>query len=228
MAITGRITPPNSGLTEEAKAALLQQDPSLAEEPQEFPDISSEGIDAQTSLPLFTEDTGDFIDDSRLRTKPQPTPPPRDASKGIPALDDWMDFFSRIFLRVVCDWYISFAFRGIDEELLSNREIDRLQLTEEERKRIAVPLSELSYKSKLMRKHGRTIIASGGAFDALITMGTWASRVNRIASKYRPRTVKGNVYERSGPDAQAGEGDEAAGSNGGRVGRQWTVYNPGG
>lgn len=184
--------------------------------------IDSDEIGAQTSLPLFTE-TGDWIDDSRLRQHPLPTPPPRDPSKGIPALDEWMDFFSRIFLRVLCDWYISFAFRGVDENLLTDREIDRLQLTDEERQRIAVPLSELSYKSKVMRKHGRTIIASGGAFDALITVGTWASRVNRIARKYKPRTMQGRVYERSGPDAQ--EADNS-GANGGRVGGGWTIINP--
>jgi hypothetical protein len=220
------IRPPNSGLTEEAKAALNLDNPEVTEEYPFDPGIDSEAVEAQTSLPLF-DDTGDFIDEPRLKQRTLPTPPPRDASKGIPILDEWMDFFSRIFLRVLCDWYISFAFRGIDEDLLTDREVDRLQLTDEERKRIAVPLSELSYKSKLMRKHGRTIIASGGAFDALITLGTWASRVNRIASRYKTRTVQGRVYERSGPGTQPGA-DEAAGANGGRVAGEWTIVNPGG
>jgi hypothetical protein len=219
LAITNPIRPRNAGLTEEAKAALNldpdQPDPDIG--------IDLDGVEAETALPLFDE-TGDFIEEPhRLHSKPLPTPPPRDATKGIPALDEWMDFFSRILLRVVCDWYISFAFRGINEDLLTDREIDRLQLTEEERKRIAVPLSELSYKSKIMRRHGRTIIASGGAFDALITLGTWASRVNRIASRYKPRTMQGRVMnERSGPD------ESAAGANGGRVGNEWTIINPGG
>jgi hypothetical protein len=216
------------GLTEEAKAALNLDSPEVT---PEYPDPLDIGIDsadvgAQTSLPLFDE-TGDFIDDSRLKQRALPTPPPRDASKGIPALDEWMDFFSRIALRVLCDWYISFAFRGVNEDLLTDREIDRLQLTDEERQRIAVPLSELSYKSKLMRKHGRTIIASGGAFDALITLGTWASRVNRIANRYKTRTVQGRVYERTGQSTQPGA-DEAAGANGGRVAGEWTIVNPGG
>lgn len=216
MAKQSRIVPPTAGLTKEAQEAL-----NLGPEIQsDNIGIDSEAVEAESALPLFDE-TGDFIDDSRLRQAPLPTPPPRDASKGIPALDDWMDFFARIFLRVVCDWYISFAFRGIDENLLTDREVDRLQLSDDERKRIAVPLSELSYKSKLMRKHGRTIIASGGAFDALITLGTWASRVNRIAGRYKAKTVTGTVYERSGPDAPE------AGANGGRVG-DWTIYNPGG
>jgi hypothetical protein len=227
LALTGRIKPPNQGLTEEAKQALnLETDPEIFAEDYDDDIVDPSYVaSASTGLPLFDE-TGDFIDDeSRLKQKPLPTPPPRDASKGIPALDEWVDFFARIFLRVVCDWYISFAFRGIDEDALTDREIDRLQLSDEERKRIAVPLSELSYKSKLMRKHGRTIIASGGAFDALITLGTWASRVNRIASRHKPKVVKGQMYERTGPDAQAGD---AAGANGGKVGAEWTIYNPGG
>lgn len=189
------------------------------------PDIDSDAIEASTDLPLFDE-TGDYIDEPRLRQKPLPTPPPRDATKNIPTIDEWMDFFSRILLRVVCDWYISYAFRGIDEDLLTDREIDRLQLTDEERKRIAVPLAELSNKSKVMRKYGRTIVASGGAFDALLTLGTWAGRVNRVAAKYKKRTLTGSVYERAGQSTQ--EGEPAAGSNGGRVGSDWTIINPGG
>lgn len=187
-------------------------------------DSVPEDLVAETTLPLF-DDSGDFIDEPRLRTRKLPTPPPRDATKSIPSIDEWMDFFSRIFLRVVCDWYISYAFRGIDEDLLTDREVDRLQLTDEERKRIAVPLAELSNKSKVMRRYGRTIVASGGAFDALITLGTWAGRVNRIAGRYKARNIKGQVYERTGQDAQAGT---PAGANGGRVTGDWTIINPGG
>lgn len=222
--MTGRIRPPNQGLTEEAKAALNLDPEELDPEQIDLDGIDLGSVSASTAPPLF-DDTGDYIDEPRLRTKTLPTPPPRDATKGIPTIDEWMDFFSRILLRVVCDWYISFAFRGINEDLLTDREIDRLQLTDEERKRIAVPLAELSNKSKVMRRYGRTIVASGGAFDALITLGTWASRVNRIASRYKTRTVKGSVYERTGQDAQEGT---AAGANGGRVDGEWVIINPGG
>lgn len=223
MTIPGRIRPPNQGLTEEAKAAL-NLDPETLDPETDLDGIDLESVSAETAPPLF-DDTGDYIEEPRLRTRALPTPPPRDAAKGIPSIDEWMDFFSRILLRVVCDWYISFAFRGVNEDLLTDREIDRLQLTDEERKRIAVPLAELSNKSKVMRRYGRTIVASGGAFDALITLGTWASRVNRIASRYKTPTLKGKVYERSGSSPQEGD---AAGANGGRVGGEWTIINPGG
>lgn len=226
MAITQPIRPPNSGLTEEAKAALnleTEQEQDLAD----LDGIDSDLGEAETGPPLFAEDTGDFIEDSPLRQKAESAPPPRDASKNMPRLDEWQDFFSRILLRVLCDWYISFAFRGIDEDALTDREVDRLQLTKDERQRIAVPFAELSYKSRLMRRHGRTIIASGGAFDALVTLGAWTSRVNRIARRHKPRTVQGSVYERTGPGTPEGPG-ETAGANGGRVAGEWTIVNPGG
>lgn len=184
-------------------------------------------FDAPIGPPLFDE-SGDTVDDSRLRQAVQDAPPPREAKPGIPALDEWMDFFSRIVLRVACDWYIDWAFRGIDENLLNDREIERIQMTDGERQRIAVPFAELSHKSKLMRKHGRTIIASGGAFDAIVTIGTWTSRVNRIARKHK--SVQGKVIHsertrQSEPPAPDRSGYE--GANGGHVGG-WTIVNPGG
>lgn len=225
MAITGRIRPPQAGLTEEAKQALNLDSPEI--DLDDTDSVPVEDVLADTSLPQWSE-TGDFIDEPRLRTKPLPTPPPRDATKNIPSIDEWMDFFSRIFLRVVCDWYISFSFRGIDENVLTDREVDRLQLSDEERQRISVPLAELSNKSKVMRKYGRTIVASGGAFDALVTLGTWASRVNRIANRHRPKVAQGKVInrERFGPGTPEANG--ANGANGGRVEPDWTIYNPGG
>ena len=188
-------------------------------------------FDVPIGPPLFDEyETGDGVDDSKLRQKSEAPPPPREAKPGIPSLDEWMDFFSRIVLRVSCDWYLEWAFRGVDENTLTDREIDRIQLTLEERQRIAVPLAELSHKSKFMRRHGRTIVASGGAFDAIVALGTWTSRVNRIARKHKPHTVQGKVVpnERS----RQGEPSEAqpgfAGANGGRIVDGVTIINPGG
>lgn len=188
-------------------------------------------FDVPIGPPLFDEfETGDGIDDSRLRQKVEDTPPPRDAKPGIPVLDEWLDFFSRILLRVMCDWYIDFAFRGVDENSLNDREIDRIQMTEEERKRIAVPLAELSHKSKFMRKHGRTIIASGGAFDAIVALGAWTRRVQRIANRHKTRTVPGRVMpnERTGQGSPEAGGNGFAGANGGRINDGITIINPGG
>lgn len=187
-------------------------------------------FDAPIGPPLFDEhETGDTVDDSRLRQEAQEPPPPREAKAGIPSIDEWMDFFSRIVLRVLCDWYINWAFRGVDENSLTDREVDRLQMTQEERLRIASPFAELSHKSKLMRKHGRTIIASGGVFDAVIAIGVWTSRVNRIAARHKPKVTHGRIVtenERTGSGTP--EGSFASGANGGRIYDGTTIINPGG
>lgn len=236
MALVGRI-PGKQGLTPEAAEALaaMGNDPqdtdSDAQEgypngfaPDELPDF---GVPIGT--PLFDDtETGDGIPDSRLHQKAEEPPEPRDAKPGIPSLDEWMDFFSRIVLRVACDWYIDWAFRGVDENSLTNRDIDRLQMTDAERQRIAVPFAELSHKSKLMRKHGRTIIASGGVMDAIIAIGTWTSRVNRIARRHKP--VNGTVInsERTRQGEPQANGNAGQGANGGRFNPGVTIVNPGG
>jgi hypothetical protein len=152
--------------------------------------------------------------------------PPRDAKTGPPNLDEWTGFFSRVVLKVVTEYYISYAFRGIDEELLTEREVDRLAMSDDERKLIAVPFAEISNKSKFMRKHGRMIVASGDAFNALVVLGMWANRVNRIAAKYRPRQPKPQVRIHangsSGSSAQEPVGTE--GSQGGYIPSGFTIF----
>lgn len=125
-------------------------------------------------------------DDSKSRIKSE-RPPPRDrkASGGIPDIDDWMHFFGRVVIRVATDWYIDWAFRGIDENLLTDRDIDRIKLADDERDRIARPFAELAHKTKFTRKHGRTIIAASESIDAMLQMGMWFSRVSRVAARYR-------------------------------------------
>jgi hypothetical protein len=233
MALVGRI-PGKTGLTPEAAEALASQNlnPIVTDLDDESSNETDYPFDVPIGPPLFDEhETGDGVDDSRLRQTPESPPPAREAKPGIPSLDEWMDFFSRIVLRVACDWYIDWAFRGVDENLLTDREIQRIQLSAEERQRIAVPLAELSHKSKFMRRHGRTIVASGGAFDAIVALGTWTSRVNRIARKHKTQTVHGKVVPNE--RTRQGEPGEAqqpgySGANGGRVVDGITIINPGG
>jgi hypothetical protein len=147
-------------------------------------------------------------------------PTPRTAKTGPPSLDEWTRFFSRVVLRVGTEFYISVAFRGIDEDALSDRDVERLAMTDDERQLIAVPFAELSNKSKFMRKHGRMIVASGDAFNAVVVLGMWMSRVNRIAAKIRlrqPKVVGGNVNGSSRPGSPAPGGTPSPeGATGGR------------
>lgn len=150
---------------------------------------------------------------------------PRDAKTGPPNLDEWVGFFSRVVLRVSTEWYISWAFRGVDEDQLSDREVERLAMTDEERQTIAVPFAEISNKSKFMRKHGRMIVASGDAFNALVVLGAWASRVNRIAGKHKPKQpVKGVTLNGSSGQGTPNPGEQASGATGGHFPPGW--YGP--
>jgi hypothetical protein len=170
---------------------------------------------------------------SALHSDTGPAREPRDATTKPPTLDEWTNFFGRVVLRVTCDWYLSYAFRGIDEDSLSDREIERLAMTDDERKMISVPLAELSNKSKFMRKHGRAIVASGDSFNALIVMGAWMSRVNRIANKYRPKVTKGRMNG-GNPNGSSGQGTSQAtgnqyteGTGNGRIPNGYPIYRPG-
>lgn len=187
-------------------------------------------FDAEIGTPLFDDrEDGDSIGDTRLKQDASEPPPARGVKPGVPSIDEWMDFFSRIVLRVACDWYIEWSFRGVDETSLNDREIDRIQMTDEERKRIAVPFAELSHKSKFMRRHGRTIVASGGVFDAIVAIGTWTSRVNRIARRHKPTIVTGRVAnDGRGQGTPPEDGARYSGANGGRIVDGITVVNPGG
>lgn len=159
----------------------------------------------------------------------------RDASNKPPSLDEWQNFFGKVVLKVACDWYLSFAFRGIDEDMLSEREIERLAMTDDERRLISTPIAELSNKSKFMRKHGRTIVATGDSFQALIVIGAWMSRVNRIAAKYKPRNPRVRVNMNgashngsSGQSTPEADGTAyASGAQNGRVPGGYPIYRPG-
>jgi hypothetical protein len=230
---TGRI-PGKRGLTPEAAKALREQagrtDPIVtASDAEEDDNLNPFDVPIEPPQDFGTDfETGSDIDEPRLRVKAEPPPPAREAKASIPSIDEWEDFWSRIVLRVACDWYIEWAFRGVDENSLTDREIDRVQMTDEERKRIGTPFAEFSHKSKFMRKHGRTIVASGGMFDAIVAIGTWTNRVNRIARKHKPLQGKVVINERTGQSEPSAAPGGFTGANGGRVPGDWTVVNPGG
>lgn len=166
---------------------------------------------------------------SRLTTGREDPPDKSDKPKaGPPKLDDWQDFFSRIIIRSATDWYVNFAFRGIDEDELSDREVNRISLSKEERDRIARPFSELANKSAFTRKHGRTIIAFTDSWDSLVALGTWYSRVSRIARKHQKRTIQGHVSSRSGTfTAAAPSNGHPTSDNEPFIGRYFGPYGTG-
>jgi hypothetical protein len=127
-------------------------------------------------------DTGPLIDPEKLQRDKLKTGPP-DAT-------EWLDFFSRIILKVGMNSYIDLMFRDIDEERVAPADLAKLKVTREERDAIARPLAEYATKNKYTRKHGREIVALTDSIESLMTLGIWMRRVNRVAKKYRPVKTK--------------------------------------
>lgn len=209
--------------------------PSELSSGDQIPDVGIDGNDGgaerQNSAPprrsISRLHKNDYSDNNDRRS--------RDATTKPPSLDEWQNFFSRIVLKTACQWYINYAFRGIDEDMLTDREVERLVMSDDERQLISTPLAELSNKSKFMRKHGRTIVATGDSFQAFVVLGAWMSRVNRIAAKYRPRNPRirvnmngANGNGSSGQSTPQTNGNSfAEGTTGGRVPNGYPIYRPG-
>lgn len=130
---------------------------------------------------------------------------------GAPTLDEWQNFFSRIVVRFLTDGYIAYAFRGINEDTMSERDLSKLKLSTEERSKIAVPFAEYANKSPFARKHGRQVVAAVDSLESMATLAIWMGRVNRIARKYRPQkpqTRKAAENVSPGPAESNGNGHE--------------------
>jgi hypothetical protein len=145
------------------------------------------------------------------------------ARAGPPTLDEWEDFFARVVLLTFMEWYVTFVFRSVDDEIVSDEDMARCVMSKEDRKAIAIPLAEFANKSSVARKHGRQVIALFESMEAILILGMWMSRVNRIARRYKPKKQK--------VQARADMGPVQAGSNGAGDGPVFdpnvTLYNPG-
>jgi hypothetical protein len=110
-------------------------------------------------------------------------PPPKIRA---PDFSEWHDYLGNFAIKWVTRGYIAFVFRGVDRyELLSPQDNEALELDDEQLSDIAKPIAHLADRSKLGKKYGRVIIDSSDGIVAMIQLGMWGSRVNRIAKKYR-------------------------------------------
>lgn len=136
---------------------------------------------------------------------------------GVPSLDEWQDFIGRFFLRTVTDGYLSLVLRDVEEDL-TPREREMIQLSKEDLKELSAPLAAFAAKSRLGKKHGRSLISAADSYESVIALVLWMRRVNKIAKKYRkmrqpaqPQTViqaepMGEYSGNSGPYEGPGQG----------------------
>lgn len=154
--------------------------------------------------------------------------------KTAPDVDEWLDFFSRIVIRFMTEWYADYMFRGIDEDLITDNDAAKLALTEEERDTIGRPFAEFAYKNPYLKKHGRQIVAFSDSFESAVILGRWFTRVNRIAAKYRPEKRKPQrpnvrLHPMNGVnhDVDFGQGAENSAAQG-PIPDGYPIFNPGG
>jgi hypothetical protein len=156
-----------------------------------------------------------------------------DPKSTAPDVDEWLDFFSRIVIRFLTEWYADYMFRGIDEDRITDADAAKLVLTEEERDTIGRPFAEFANKNPFLKKHGRQIVAFSDSFESAVILGRFFMRVNRIAAKYKPEKPKAqrpNV--RLKPEGYAsgnnGQSQASAESTQGPIPDGYPIFNPGG
>lgn len=151
------------------------------------------------------------------------------AKSGAPNVDEWLDFFSRIVIRFLTEWYVDFTFRKIDENLVTDSDAEKLLLTEDERNVIARPFAEYANKNPYLRKHGRQIVALADSFESMVIMAQWFARVNRIARKYTRMASKPVI--KTGKEAVNVDNSQGAASQNGYTAPAGfggiTIHNPG-
>jgi hypothetical protein len=162
-------------------------------------------VDRQESPP--TEDPGKLIDEEIPPQRRDSEKPTKTAAKaGPPTLAEWEDFFARVLFRTLTEWYVSFAFRGIPDDVIDDEDLRKLVLSRDERKEIAAPLASLANKSQFARKQGRRVIAAVDSMEAIVILGMWMAKVNRTAAKYKPAKGRAaNVH--SSPPPENGRGN---------------------
>jgi hypothetical protein len=154
---------------------------------------------------------------------------------GPPGADEWLDFFSRIILKIGMDLYVDAAFRQVDEEKVSEADLQRIKVRKDERDTIARPFAEFAVKNPVARKHGRQIVALTDSIESLMTLGIWMRRVNRVAKKYqppkqqKPRNIRIKEASQDGNrrPTQGNPGEQQASPNGSGYATGYSVYNPG-
>jgi hypothetical protein len=258
------IKPPSSRLTPEAQEHLRTQGMTMSDNDDTVSDADLSTpyiINGNDDTQYFsvadddeppTPDVGSVIDNAiHVESSPvevaKPEPPittgfgrrrrknPGDPKKTAPDTDEWMDFFSRIVIRFLTEWYVDWMFRGIGEDSVTDIDAAKLALTEDERDVIARPYAEFANKNPFLKKHGRQIVAFSDSFESTVILGKFFMRVNRIARKYKPQEKKPqrpsfrlHPEQENNHNGNRGQGQESAESTQGPIPDGYPIFNPGG
>lgn len=114
---------------------------------------------------------------------PEPTRDRGDIKTTPPSAADWQDFIGRIVIHTTLDAYSAWILKDVD---MSEHEKASIELSRDDVREIAAPFAVYAAKNKWTRKHGREILGLTDSIEALLALGIWMRRVNRIARKHRP------------------------------------------
>jgi hypothetical protein len=107
-----------------------------------------------------------------------------------PDFSEWSNFIGTVVLRWAARAFVSVALRGIDRASIDPADLAELDLDDEQLESIAKPFAHIAVRSSYLTKHGRMIIDSKDAIEAVVVLFMWTGRVNRVARKYRPKHAK--------------------------------------
>jgi hypothetical protein len=101
-------------------------------------------------------------------------------------------------MRTALEGYVTLMLRDIE---LSEAEEKSIELDKDDLKEMSAPLASYASKTKWGRKHGREIIAAADSYEALVALGIWMRRVNKIARRHRgekpPKGIARNLHAHS-------------------------------
>lgn len=132
------------------------------------------------------------------------------ARSGPPSVDEWQDFIGRIVLKTLLEGYVTLMLRDCD---LSPREEAYIALSKEELKELAAPFAGFANKNKVLRKHGRSIVAAADSYEAFVALAIWLRRVNKVARNHRPELAEKRAAKKAAHAAQHQAKQEQAAPN---------------
>jgi hypothetical protein len=89
-------------------------------------------------------------------------------------------------LHSALDFYLYLVLNDIE---ITDKERESITLTRQDYREMSAPLATYAAKNKWARKHGREIIGAADSIEAMLALGMWMRRVNRVAKAHRNEKV---------------------------------------
>lgn len=194
-------------LTERPKLEKIPEPPAMTNPELGNPEASNLTPQSQLAVESSTAEQpkrppGRPIDPNSQRQQKLNNPKPTTTKEpkgniGPPSFSEWQSFLGEVVIHWLCYAIVSVSLRGVDRANLTIEEREDIELDDEEEAAIAKPLANMILNSKFNGKYGRAILNMRDGIEAVVILFFFASRVNRIGRKYRPKHSR-QLISRSG------------------------------